>query len=139
MDASKLLVSTIIGAVAMFVSGFLIFGLLLPAIGMDPPVHDCITPEDQQSIIWPILSNLGWGFLVSYIFIKWAGISTFKTGFKAGATLGFILGLLFAIAFVSSLNNVYDNTMFPVAAIGFAIIMGLGGGAIGWNLGRGKE
>ena len=85
------------------------------------------------------MSNLLWGFLVSYIFLRWAGISTFKTGFKAGAFLGLILGLLFAIAFISSLNNVYPDSMFLVASIGFALIMGFGGGAIGWNLGRGSN
>ncbi len=40
-----------------------------------------------------ILGSLAYGALISFIFNKWAGISTWATGAKAGAIIGFIAAL----------------------------------------------
>jgi len=45
--------------------------------------------------------------LVTIIFQRWAGISTFKTGLKAGAVIGLLLGLATGL-WLFSTTTLYD-------------------------------
>jgi len=94
-------------------------------------------PMEEFKISLMILSCLVWASLLSYIFIKWAGISTFSVGLKAGAIIGF----LYALAMGFSMASMYKFASVPntlINAVGEVVCSGVTGGVIGWYLGRGK-
>jgi hypothetical protein len=46
-------------------------------------------------MVWLVCGHLVYGFLITYIFAKWAGIKTAVTGAKAGAMIALLSGLGF--------------------------------------------
>jgi hypothetical protein len=136
MNTNKFLLATLAGAVILFLSGGLIYGLILPNIGIPPPESECLI---EGGPIWiPILSDILFSGVFAYIFAKWANISTFLTGFKTGAILGAVLGLIISLMFYGTVN-IFSTQIFPIAVISFFIRFGLLGGVIGWILGTGPK
>ena len=134
MDIKKLLTGTVVGAVVGLICGFLIFGIALSSYMAE---NASATAEPNWAFL--VAGHLVYACLLTYIFIKWAGIKTATTGAKAGA----IIALLGALAF----NWIWHATspMFPggcvatiVDAVGAAVVWAIGGAAIGWVLGRGE-
>ena len=119
--------------ITLFATAFLIYGLLLPAIGLPPPVSECLNTDN--ALVTNVFQNLLWGTLITYIFAQWAGIKTFSTGMKTGAGLGVVLGLLIALMFYGAVT-VFDEKIFAIGPVSFLIRFGLAGGVIGWVLGR---
>lgn len=131
MGAQRFLTATVIGGVALFVAGGLIYGLALanayPATVID---------REAPLWLWLGLSELAFGALLSVIIGNWPGASTAGGGFKAAAIVGFLLSVGFGLGF-------YSMTTLPVSVMSYVdpfistIYYGAGGAAVGWYLGRG--
>ena len=132
MNTNKFLMATVGGAIVMFATAFLIYGLLLPAIGLPRPESVCLK---DGSLILGLAQDVLWAGVIAYIFAQWAGIKTFKTGLKSGAGLGFVFGLLLALAFYGTVD-VFDEKIFAIGPLSLLVRFGLAGGVIGWILGR---
>ena len=132
MGAQRFLTATILGGVALFVAGGLIYGLALanayPASGID---------RELPLWLWLGLAELAWAALLTLFIAKWPGGSTAGGGFKAAAVFGFLVSISQGLSF-------YAMTTLPTSVMSYidpfisAIYYGIGGAAIGWWLGRGS-
>ena len=136
MDTTKFLTGTLAGTVTSFIAGFLLYGLALKDY-MSSNIMEGMH-NDPPNFVWLVIGHIIFAALVTYIFLKWAGISTAIGGAKAG----FILGLLFSAgmsAFFLGTSNFYAGGI-PTALVDVlanSIIWAFGGLGVGWALGRG--
>lgn len=84
MKAKIFLISGIVGGIIDFLLGWVFYGILF---------KDYFPSSENMNMIFIFLGCMTFGFFVSYIFNKWAGISNISTGLTAGAVIGFFLGL----------------------------------------------
>jgi hypothetical protein len=135
MDTTKLILGTIAGTITSFIVGFLLFGFALAGF-----MAENVAGKEPMDMVMLIVGHVFLALLITYIFLKWAGIKTIG----GGATGGFIIGLLAALGF----NFIWyaTTTLFPggltavlVDAFGTAIVAAAAGAGAGWVLGRGKE
>lgn len=105
MKTSKMLLGGIAGAVAFFLLGWLIFGLLL--VDFATANYNPSSMRPMEEMIWwgMILSNLAFGFLLAIVF-NWSNTKSTM----AGAKVGGILGLVISIGIDSSLYA--QSTLF---------------------------
>jgi len=137
MDTKKFALAGLIGGVAYFFLGWLVYGILLMDLMAIPEEFKSVIeyPEEEFRISYMIMSCLASGFFITFIFTKWANISTFKTGAKAGAIIGLFISFMVGTSMVSMYKfALMANTLYDM--VGSAITLGLTGGIIGWYLGR---
>lgn len=125
MNLKNFIIGGIVGGIADFILGGLFYQVVFPTLY--PP-----TPDMKMSFI--AMGCMTFGFLVSYIFNKWAGITTFASGAMAGAIIGLFYGLSMNFFMYSGMPLNIQN--FATDAV-VNILMGAGvGGAVGFVLGK---
>ena len=138
MNVQKLLLATLAGTVVFYFAGWIIWGMVLGPIQSGYMVDHQNLHHEMPNMVFLVLSMLVHAFLFAYIFEKWAGIKTFKTGAKAGALLAVLLGLGFGFMMMAMMN-LYSIHVPLIDIVGNLVWGALGGGVIGWMLGRGEE
>jgi len=138
MNYQKMLISTLAGAVVFYFAGFLIWGIALSGIQESHSVNYDGLAREAPDMVAMALSMIASAFLFAYIFDRWAGIKTFVTGAKAGALLAVFIGLGHGLL-MHSMMNLIDYTVIATDVVGNAIWGALGGGVIGYLLGRGED
>lgn len=139
MDTNKILLAGLIGSVAAFFLGFLVYGVALAGffesnLGSATGV---MRADDEMLWIPMIVGHLAWGFLIAIIYGRWANISTFATGAKAGAVIGALVGLTFDMINLGS-THIMNATGAMVDVLVMAIMTAIVGGVVGWFYGRDK-
>jgi hypothetical protein len=130
MNRPGFLKATLIGAVALYVVGFLVFGLAL-ASAYTPTVID----REAPLFAWVFPAQLAWSALLAFILINLASAPSAANGFKAGAVTGFLQSVSMAFMF-------YAVTTLPVTVMTFVepfawgAVSGVGGAAVGWSLAK---
>ena len=140
MNWTKFSIATLIGGIVYFFLGWLIFGIILRDATAMPADIAAIAeyPEEEFKMSLMIVSCLAWSALLTFIFMRWANISTFLGGFKAGAIIGVLNTLAVGLSMASMYKfNSVSQTLLNMG--GELFDSGLAGGAIGWYLGRGKQ
>jgi uncharacterized membrane protein len=135
---TKMLLAALGGAVAYFILGWLIYGLLLMGFFESNSVDYPGLMYETPNLLLIFIANLSSALLFAYIFDHWANIRTFSGGFMGGL----IIGILFAISFdLMSLAtmNLMNTTAVIVDIIVGTIMTGIVGGVIGFILGTGKK
>jgi len=137
MNSQKFIVGGIVGGIAYFILGWLVYGMLLKdfmAANFSTNMR-----ADADTIWWAlILGQFAAGFLLAYVLGK-AG----ATSAAAGAGVGFIVGLLICLGYdltiygVSTTIASLKGLAADVAAS--AVISAVAGGAVGWVLGMSKK
>ena len=119
MNVKNFLAAGIIGGIVDFLLGWVFYGMLFKDIYPE-------TPNMKLEFIF--LGCITYGLLVSYIFTKWAGITSPATGIIAGAIIGFINGLsmnffMYSNIPLNSQNLIIDVliTTFISAAVGATV------------------
>src|SRR5258708_901763 len=90
----RILVAGIAGAIAMFLLGWLIYGILLHGY-----FDSTMTATAKSMMLDPpnfvplAIAQIVFGVLFAFIFASWASVNTFAGGLKAGAILMFGLSL----------------------------------------------
>lgn len=132
----KIIVSTLAGFVALFLVGGLIFGLALAGQmeEFNKALGDCAVAG--QPMLQIVLANLVMALLLSILLYK-LGISTFKTGVTTAAWIAFLLIVWFDIWMFAMLKAMNFNMML-IDVVGNTLTIALGGGVIGWVLGKVK-
>ncbi len=129
MNRPGFLKATLLGALVLYVVGFLVFGLALANVYI-PTVID----REAPLFLWIIPANIAWAALLALI-ASWAGGPTASKGFKIGAIAGFLDAVSMGFMF-------YAVTTLPVSGMTFAepfiwgAVSGIGGAAVGWSLGK---
>ncbi|MBK9015068.1 MAG: hypothetical protein IPM82_13920 [Saprospiraceae bacterium] len=140
MNTNKLLIGALLGGVAYFLLGWVLYGMLFmdTIASMMPGMAAVQRSDADMDMVAMIIGNLSFGLLLAYIFEKWAGIRSFIGGLVAGATVGFLLAfgydcILHGTTTMCSWNGVILDSVI------FAVISGLAGGLIGWWLGYNQK
>ncbi len=140
MNTQKFLVSGIIGGIVSFFAGYLIYGIALMDFFAKNGGADSGVMRPQDQMIWwsLILGSLFQGLLFSYIFNRWASITTLS----AGATAGAVLGLLIMAAhdfIMYATTNITNLTATIVDIIAGAVLGAIVGAAVGLANGMGTK
>ncbi|MEL6194845.1 MAG: hypothetical protein AAFR66_22480 [Bacteroidota bacterium] len=137
MNTNKILLSGLLGGVAAFFIGFLVFGIGLAGIleSNMGSATGVMRADSDLNMVPMILGHLGIGMLLSYIFGHWASISTFSTGLKSGAIVGFMVGFIVHMINLGS-TYLYNLTGTIIEILGITVVWALVGGIVGLLLGR---
>ena len=139
MNTNKFLVGGIIGGIAYFILGWLVYGMLL----MDFMTNNAgtatgVMKAESEMVWWAlIVGNLLSGLALSYVLNK-AGAS----GAAAGASVGAVFGLLVCAAFDFTMfgtSNIYTMKAILVDIAASTVMTAVVGGIVGWYLGMGKK
>jgi hypothetical protein len=131
MDTKKLMVGTVAAFVASFFMGFLTYGVIF----MDYMVENA-SQSAEGDIIYIALGHLILSFLIAYIFVNWATISTFMGGLKGGAIIGTLISLGIGFTFLGGSEIYTGMTPVFVDVLCGLLIWGVAGGAAGWAIGK---
>jgi len=105
---------------------------------MKENTNQCMMRPMEEMTWWAmILSNLCWGLVIALI-LSWANISDFMGGLKAAAMVGLLICASFDLSFYA-MSTMFSNSTAMIADIAVGTFMNaVGGGVIGWWMGRGK-
>ncbi|HJW29796.1 MAG TPA: hypothetical protein VJ508_11220 [Saprospiraceae bacterium] len=132
---TKSLVAGLIGGVAFFLLGWLIFGMALANMMASHSNMSCMKPMADMSMPLMVVANLLWGITFGYIFGK-AGIAGFSAGATQGAIIAVLIGLTMDLFLYTTTNLYPDFTVAGIDIVANAVVGAIGGGVIGWWLGR---
>jgi len=140
MDTKKFLIGTLAGGIAFFFLGYLIYGLALTSFFAAHSGTATGVMKPMEELTWwaLILGNLASGALLTYIFLKWANITTFGSGASGGAVIGFFVALSFDMISFATTNMMDLTAAFADVVVG-ALMTGIAGGIIGAVLGMGSK
>jgi hypothetical protein len=139
MNTNKFFFGGIIGGVANFLLGWLVWGMLLMNfLQQNMGTATGVMKAENEMVWWAlIVGNLFWGFAFSYVLNK-SGTS----GVGGGATMGAVLGLLIAGGFDFTMlgtTNIMTLNGVLVDIVANIVVSAIVGGVIGWYLGMGKK
>lgn len=123
MNVKNLIAVTVGGGIVYWLLGWVFYGILF---------KDIYSSEGEQNMLLLVLGCMTFSFLLSYIFIHWAQISTPFTGLKAGALIGFLYGLSMNLFMYSSMEPHYVN--MATDTVINAVMAGIAGSVIGFIL-----
>lgn len=132
MNVQKTILGTLAGFVGLFGLGLLIYVLVF-----DPTQHTTAAAQGATRELFSgiIAFEIIYALLITIIFQKWAGITTFNGGLKAGALIGLLLGLATGL-WLFSTTTLYNHDIVWWHGLTWAVRFGVAGGLIGWVLGR---
>ena len=136
---TKVLIAALAGAVATFLSGWVIYGMAMKGF------YDSNTAEAARGlmrgdnmILWAIFVGcLSWSLLLALIFSRWAGINTFQGGAIGGAWVGFLIALGTNFFGYGSMDIMSMNAAIVDAFVN-AVQGAIAGGVVGFVLGYGQ-
>lgn len=137
MNQTKLLVGTLVGSIANFLGGWIIFGMLLMKT-MESNMVSGVS-KTEPNLLGIFASGLIYSFLMTYIFERWAGIRTLQAGAVAGAIISALASLSFDISLFSMANWFTSFSGVVVDVIANTANGALAGAAIGWFLGYNRK
>jgi hypothetical protein len=132
---TRIIVAAVAGGAALFLLGFLVYGLLLEGWMESQMVkHDglMLTTPNWVTLI---IANIVWALLLTLIFDRWATIRTFAGGLIGGAMVAFLVILNKDLMTVSFMNMFSSYTPVAVDVAAFTVIGALSGGVVGAVLG----
>ncbi|MEN9337145.1 MAG: hypothetical protein RLZZ500_2132 [Bacteroidota bacterium] len=118
MNAKKLLAGGIVGGIAYFLLGWVVYGMLL---------HDFFPqPPGEENLTHIFIGSMCYGFLMGWVFQLNDGIGKCVPGIKAGMGVG-----LFAALHMTYFQHMYEATIDmklmvvdTIAMIGISAIIG---------------
>ncbi len=137
MNWTKFTLSTLIGGIAYFLLGWLVYGILFQdALAIAPEFAEKVQyPDEHIKISLMFASCIVWAALFTFIFMRWANISTFVGGLKAGALLGTLITLSSLLGLAAQFK-IWSLASIPMELVANIICSALMAGLIGWFLGR---
>lgn len=132
----KILLATLAGSVTSFLTGWVIWGMALKGFfETNTTEAGKAVMRGDNMVMWAIFVGcVAWALLLTLVFSRWAGITTFKSGAIAGAWLGFLIALG-ADMFSYGGMDAFTLTAGLVDAILNGVQGAIVGGVIGWVLG----
>lgn len=132
---TKTIFGTVAGGVAFFISGWLIYGLLLQNL-MTQEDTNGIMKKEEDYVWWAlVLSNLVWAYLVTWI-IQLKSSFGLVNGLKTGFWIGLITGLAYDLGLfaMSHMFKSFQDVLFDVLAN--SLLFTIAGAVIGLVAGK---
>jgi len=96
----KVLIGGLVGGIASFVLGYLVWGLGLSGY-YEANTNQCMGLGGDEMIWWSLIAfNLVWGFFLALV-LSWSGAASFGDGLVKGAMVGFLVSLAIDLSFYS--------------------------------------
>lgn len=134
----KLALATLASGITGFLLGWVLYGMAL----MDFMTANTTSYEGlmkEEPAIWVyLISNLTGGFLLSWIFSKWANHTDFMSGFKSAAIIGASICFAYDIVFWGTMNWM-NGTALVVDVLAGTFLYGIMGGVAALVMGKVKE
>lgn len=137
MNTNKILIGTVVGGIAFFFMGWIVYGILLKDF-MANNYNACMMKSEMDYVWWAlIVSNFVWA-LIYAIILDWSNMRSMMGGLKTGALFGFLITLGFDLSFYS-MSSMFTGGLGTVVidVIVGVIYSAIGGALIGWVMGRG--
>jgi|AP45_3_1055517.scaffolds.fasta_scaffold246508_1 hypothetical protein len=132
MDAKRLAIGTVVGGIAMFVVGYLIWNILLDYWN---GAFDAAGVAREAQLLWVnALSHVPAAALIT-LATERGGSSTIGGGVKIGAIVGFLVWSSVDLAFYAN-TTIFDLTAICVDSLLASVHFAIGGGVIAAVLGR---
>lgn len=138
MNAKQFAIGTLVGAVVLFLLGFVVYAVLLESFYTANAGSAAGVSKENMNMPLLFVGNLAMGALLTYIYLQWAGISTFGAGFKAGLIIGLLATLSWNLIMYST-TNIMNLTGTLVDVVVYALMIGITGGVIGLVIGQTKK
>lgn len=141
--AVRILVSGVAGALAFFLLGWVIYGMLLHSYfdsTMSATARSVVNAEPAFGPL--VVAQLAFGLLFAFIFDRWASISTFAGGMMGGAILMFGLSIGWDMQMSAFFKDMHVGSPWVpivVDVIAATILGALAGGVIGQVIGMMKK
>ena len=137
---SKTIIAAVVGAIASFLLGWLVWGILLMDYYKTNTVqYEGMMLPDNEMKLWAIfISNLASSGLFAWLFNR-MNITTLAGGFQTGAIINLVWALSIDMMFYSMMNWYANTTIIVVDVIVNAIFGGIIGSIIAVMLGRGTR
>lgn len=135
MNARKIVIGGIVGGIVFFLLGWLIYGVILAGYLGTAFNQSVMRPMDQM-IWWSlILSNLGWGFTLAFVF-NWSNTTDWKAGALKGAIFGFLTTFSIDLGYYAMSTMYLKTGAICVDILATVVMVAIGGGIIAWVIGR---
>lgn len=119
MNVKNFIVGGIIGGIVDYLLGWLFYGIVF---------NENFGGKQPENMMFIALGSLTFGMFVSYIFVRWAHISTLATGLQAGAVIALFSALL--NIFFGNAMEVNPNYQLLSLDLGIMLVMGACVGAV---------
>lgn len=120
MKIKNFIVASLIASFVDFMLGWLFYGVLFKNI---------YPPTANENLTFIYAGCLVYSLMIAYVFIKWAGIQSFKTGEVGGAILGLFYSL--SMNFFMFSNKPFEANLFFADIFISVIMSAIVGGTIG--------
>ncbi|MBI1343535.1 MAG: hypothetical protein GC171_11430 [Terrimonas sp.] len=140
MNTNKFLVGGIVGGIANFLLGWVVWGMLLMSFMKDhtTAAGKAVMRADDDMVWWAlIIGNLALGFLLSYVLNK-SGVKSAGSGAATGAAVGLFVGIAIDL-FNYAMMDMSDTTAIVVDVLAGVVVSAIVGAIIGWLNGRGAS
>ena len=133
MNTQKFIISGIVGGIVSFIAGYLVYGMLLMNYMDAHPGLATNVNRPMGGFIWwaLVLGNIFSGLTLSYIYNKWANISTVVAGALAGAVLGLLMSLSYDLTSYG-VTQLLSKYSFCADIVGSVVVTAIAGAAVGW-------
>lgn len=136
MNAKTLIVG-LLGGIAYFFLGWLLYGMLLSSTfeSLSGSAQG-VNRSDEEMVLWAlVIGNLAMGVAMAYILSNWAKVSTVQTGAINAATIALMLSLGMDLMWYSTTHLMTLGGVLLDVVV-FTSISAIAGAVIGWWLGR---
>lgn len=112
MNLKNFFIAGIVGGIVDFLLGWVFYGMIF---------KDLYPQNENTNLTFIFFGCMTFGFLISYIFVRWAGITNAVTGLKAGAIIGLLMGSSMNFFMYSGMPL---NTQNMITDIAISVILG---------------
>lgn len=133
---TKMIVAGLLGGIAFFFLGWLVWGILLMDMMAQHSNAACMKPAEEMNMAYMVVANLLWGWTYAYIFSNWPSARTFSTGLIGGAIISVALGVAMDLYSLSMTTMMTSTTPMLLNLVANAVVGGIVGGVVCWWLGR---
>jgi hypothetical protein len=139
MDTKKFLMGTVVGGVAYFILGFLIYGMALADTMTAYSNPACMRPMEEM-VWWAlIVGNLGYASVLTYVFLKAGNVNSFGSGAQTGLMVAFLISLSVDLVMYATSSVMTSTTAIVIDVIAGSVMGAVAGGIIGVVLGMGNK
>jgi len=134
MNSQKLITGGIVGGIALFLLGWVFFGILLKDFFADNG-----SPASANMVWWALaLGNLLLGFLLAYVLSK-ANIRSAGTGAATGLVVGLLMSAGFNLIRYAVSVEIIAKKVIAADVAAITVMWTIAGAIVGWVLGSGKR
>jgi hypothetical protein len=137
MSTGRFVAASAAGGVAVFVMGFLIYGLATASFFEANQGSAVGVMRETPDFVHLFLGQLAFGTFLTIAIGKWARVAGAAAGLQIGAIVGLVVGLGVDLT-MFGVTNTANITATLVDPILWMIQMGIGGAVVGAVIGAGK-